>query len=221
LPTNTSIPTPADSVEEFRASVANPSATLTRGSGGQITLIGRRGSNAFHGALYEYLQNNDLNANTWDNNRLGQPRAVIRDNRYGGRLGGAIKKNKTFFFDNYEARRFNSVFQTNRTVPTSTLRQGIVEFQAPSGVQQFNLKTAAVCGPSGNAACDPRGLGLSPSVTAQWALMPLPNLPGIGDGLNTQGFFVNIATPTQTDYGVMRLDHMFTEKITSPSTGTM
>jgi len=212
--TNTSIPTPADSVEEFRASVANPSATLTRGSGGQITLIGRRGSNALHGALYEYLQNNDLNANTWDNNRLGQPRAVIRDNRYGGRLGGPILKNKTFFFANYEARRFNSVFQTNRTVPTATLRQGIVEVQGPSGIEQFNLKTAAVCGSSGNAACDPRGLGLNPSVAAQWAQMPLPNLPGVGDGLNTQGYFVNIGTPIQTDYGVMRLDHMFSEKIT-------
>ena len=76
--TNTSIPTPADSVEEFRANVANPSATLQRGSGGQVTLIGRHGSNDFHGAVYEFLQNNDLNSNTWDNNHAGLAKATDR-----------------------------------------------------------------------------------------------------------------------------------------------
>ncbi|MBZ5602090.1 MAG: carboxypeptidase-like regulatory domain-containing protein [Acidobacteriia bacterium] len=213
---NTSIPTPADSVEEFRANVSNPTASLSRGSGGQITLIGRRGGNEYHWALYEYLQNNDLNSNTWDNNRAGQPKAVIRDNRYGGRIGGAIKKNKTFFFDNYEARRFNSVYQTNRTVPTQSLRNGIIEFNGPSGLESFNLGggSLAICGAAGNAACDPRGLGMNKSVLAQWNQMPLPNLPGIGDGLNTSGYFVNVGVPTNTDYGVMRLDHIFNEKLT-------
>jgi len=211
--TGTSIPTPADSVEEFRANVANPSATLMRGSGGQISLIGRRGSNDFHGALYEFLQNNDLNANTWDNNRAGLAKAIIHDNRFGGRLGGPIQKNKTFFFFNYEGRRFSSVSQTTRTVPTATLRQGIVEFQGPSGLEQFNLKTASICGPNGTGACDPRGLGVDPSIAYQWNLMPLPNLAG-GDGLNTQSYFANIPTPIQTDYGVTRLDHVFNEKFT-------
>ncbi len=210
---STSIPTPADSVEEFRANVANPSANLMRGSGGQITLIGRRGSNAMHGALYEFLQNNDLNANTWDNNRAGLAKAIIHDNRYGGRLGGPIQKNKTFFFGNYEARRFNSTAQVTRTVPTATLRQGIIQIQNGSSLEQFNLKTASVCGTNGNSACDPRGLGLDPSVAAQWAQMPLPNLAG-GDGLNTGSYLANIAVPTKTDYGVLRLDHVFNEKLT-------
>jgi len=221
--TGTSIPTPDDSVEEFRANVANPGATLMRASGGQITLIGRRGSNNFHGALYEYLQNNDLNANTWDNNRAGLAKAIIHDNRFGGRLGGAIKKNKTFFFANYEARRFDSVSQVTRTVPTALLRQGIVQFQGPSGVEQFNLKTAAICnaptGSVGTTACDPRGLGMSPSVAAQFADLPLPNLSG-GDGLNTGSYFANLPTPTETDYGVMRIDHMVTDKLTLNATFT-
>ena len=212
--TNTAIPTPADSVEEFRVDVANPVASFTRASGGQIALIGRRGTNEFHGALYEYLQNEVLNSNTWDNNRVGQKKAPIRDNRFGGRLGGPIQKDKTFFFANYEARRYASVFQTNRTVPTATLRQGIVQFQGPSGIEQFNLKTAAVCGSAGNSLCDPRGIGLNPSVAAQFADMPLPNLPGVGDGLNTSGYFVNFSNPLKTDYGVIRLDHVFNEKLT-------
>ncbi|HZS56495.1 MAG TPA: carboxypeptidase-like regulatory domain-containing protein [Bryobacteraceae bacterium] len=201
--TNTSIPTPADSVEEFRENVANPTASLTRASGGQVTLIGRRGGNELHGALYEYLQNTALNTNTWDNNRVHQPKASIRDNRYGVRLSGPLQKDKTFFFANYEARRFDSVLQTTRTVPTATLRQGIIEIPGPTGVEQFNLKSL-----------DPRGIGLNPSVAAQFADMPLPNLPGVGDGLNTSGYFVNAPTPIQTDYGVMRLDHTFNEKFT-------
>ncbi len=210
--TNTSVPTPADSVEEFRESVSNPNATLMRGSGGQVSLIGRHGSNDFHGALYEYLQNNDLNANTWDNNRAHLAKAIIHDNRFGGRLGGPIQKNKTFFFANYEGRRFSTISQVTRTVPTATLRQGIVQFVGPNGTEQFNLKTAQVCG-NGATACDPRGIGLDPSVAAQWADMPLPNLAG-GDGLNTMSYFANIPTPTQTNYGVIRLDHVFNEKLT-------
>jgi len=210
---STSIPTPADSVEEFRESVSNPNATLMRGSGGQVSLIGRHGSNDFHGALYEYLQNNDLNANTWDNDRAALPKAIIHDNRFGGRLGGPIQKNKTFFFTNIEMRRFDTVAQVTRTVPTQTLRNGIVEFQGPNGVEQFNLKNSQVCGASGSGACDPRGLGLDPSVAAQWADMPLPNLSG-GDNLNTQSYFANLPTPIQTNYGVLRLDHVFNEKFT-------
>lgn len=215
--TGTSIPTPADSVEEFRENVANPSANMMRGSGGQVTLIGRHGSNAFHGALYEYLQNTDLNSNTWDNNRAGLAKAVINDNRYGARLGGPIVKDKTFFFANYEARRFNSVSQVTRTVPTALLRQGIVQFTGPTGIEQFNLKTAAICnapaGGTGTTACDPRGLGMSPAVAAQFAEMPLPNLAG-GDGLNTGSYFANVPTPVETDYGVMRLDHTVNSKLT-------
>jgi hypothetical protein len=212
--TNTSIPTPADSVEEFTANVANPSATLMRASGGQITLIGRHGSNDFHGALYEFLQNNDLNSNTWDNNHLHLAKAIVHDNRYGARLGGPIIKNKTFFFGNYEARRFESSTGVTRTVPTASLRAGILQFQNGSTVEQINLKTAAICGSNGATACDPRGIGISPSVAAQFADMPLPNLGGVGDGLNTSGFYANLPTPIQTDYGVLRMDHIINEKLT-------
>jgi hypothetical protein len=212
---STSIPTPADSVEEFRVNVTNPNATLMRGSGGQVSLIGRRGGNAFHGALYEYLQNNDLNSNTWDNNRAGLAKALIKDNRFGGRLGGPIQKNKTFFFVNYEGHQFPAVTQVTRTVPTQTLRQGILQFPLSNGsIEQISLGTSQICGATGNSACDPRGLGLDPTVKAEMADMPLPNLSGIGDGYNTSGYFANVPTPTETNYGVVRLDHVFSDKIT-------
>ena len=210
---NTAVPTPADSVEEFRVTTANPLANLDRGSGGQITLVGRHGTNQYNGALYEYLQNSALNSNTWDNNHAGIAKAAIRDNRFGARIGGPIRKDKTFFFANYEGRRFASVSQVTRTVPTALLKQGILQFRDGAGnIEQINLANAAICGPGGNQACDPRGLGISPAVKQQFSLMPLPNLPG-GDGLNTGSYLANIPTPVQTDYGVIRLDHTFTDKL--------
>lgn len=211
---NTSVPTPADSVEEFRVTVLTPNSSLMRASGGQITLMGRHGGNNLHGALYEYLQNSKLNSNTWDNNRAGQLKAPIRDNRFGGRLGGRIKQDKTFFFANYEGRRFANVAQVTRTVPTDTLKLGILQFRDAGGnLQRFDLATAAVCGTAGTGACDPRGLGISPAVKAQFAMMPAPNLSGVGDGLNTSGYFFNLAVPVQTDYGVTRLDHAVSSKV--------
>jgi hypothetical protein len=209
----TSLPTPADSIEEFRGSVSNPNANFDRSSGANVALVGRHGTNTMHGALYEYLQNWNLNSNTWDNNHLGLPKAVIHDNRFGGRIGGPIIKNKTFIFGNYEGRRFQSAAQVTRTVPSALLRQGIVQFKDPNGnTEQFNLKNANVCGASGTSACDPRGLGVDPSVLASWSLMPLPNLAG-GDGLNTGSFFGILATPTQEDYGVTRIDHKFNDNL--------
>jgi hypothetical protein len=211
---DTVVPTPADSVEEFRLNLANPNASLERSSGGQMMLVGRRGTNTFHGAGYGYFQNSVLNAATWDNNRAGIAKPKIMDKRFGGRFGGRIIKDKTFFFANYEGRRFSQVTQATRTVPTDTLKQGIVRFRDTAGnVISYNLATTAVCGPSGDQPCDPRGLGISPAVKAQWALMPAGNVAG-GDGLNTTGYLANIPTPIQEDYGVWRLDHNVTEKLT-------
>src|SRR5262249_889191 len=99
---NTAVPTPADSVEEFRVTVLTPNSSLGRAPGAQLTLVGRTGATEFHGAAYEYLKNSNPNSNTWDNNRARQAKAPIRDNRFGGRLGGPIRKNRTFFFANYE-----------------------------------------------------------------------------------------------------------------------
>src|SRR5205823_9444511 len=155
----TALPTPADSIEEFRGGVSNPNANFDRSSGANVTLIGRRGTNVLHGALYEYLQNWNLNSNTWDNNHLALPKAVIHDNRFGGRAGGPIHKDKTFIFGNYEGRRFRSAAQVTRTVPSAFLKQGIVQFRDASGnVQRFDLKKDNVCGAGGTGACDPRGI---------------------------------------------------------------
>jgi len=189
-----------DSVEEFRVGVANPNASFGRGAGGQVSMVGRRGTNDFHGAAYWYHQNDNLNANTWDRNRTGVKKPELKDNRFGGRLGGPIWHEKTFFFVNYEGRRFPRSETINRLVPTDTLKQGILRFKDSSGnVNSYNLSSSLQCG-DGTQRCDPRGIGISPAVKAFWAKMPAGNDATEGDGLNTINLRSTVATPLNNDF---------------------
>jgi hypothetical protein len=207
------LPVPLDSVQEFDIGVADPNSTFGRSSGAQIAMVARHGTNQYHGAVYWYHQNDELNANPWENNRAGIKRTELKDNRGGFRLGGPIWKGKTFFFVNYELRRFPQSQNINRIVPSDALRNGILQFADGTGhVIQYPLATSMLCGTAGNQPCDPRGIGISPSVQAFWNLMPKGNDTTLGDGLNYVGYRGVVSTPIQDDYGVLRLDHAFNEK---------
>ncbi len=203
-----------EATDEFRVAVANSNSTFNRASGGQVTLVQRSGTNQFHGALFWYTQNSFLNANTWDNNRLGLAKPHVEDNRYGGRLGGPIFKDKTFFFAEYEARRYPETFQINSIVPTASLAQGILRFKDAAGnIDSYNLATSSLCG-TGSQMCDPRGVGLSPTMRALMAAEPAGNNPNVAgvDNLNTTGFTANAKSPLTDDFGTFRLDHNITDK---------
>ena len=206
------VPLTSDSVQEFGVGTTNSNASYGRGEGGQFTFITKRGTNALHGALYEYLQNKDLNANTWDRNRVGIPNPKLEDNRFGGAVGGPIWKNHTFIFGNYEGRRFPQSSTISRIVPTDALRAGTLRFRDASGiVRDYPLATSTSCGSGNTSACDPRGLGLNPVVSALWSHLPKGNDSTVGDGLNTIGFRSTVSTPSSSNYGIGRLDHYFTD----------
>jgi len=206
------VPLTSDSVQEFGVGTTNSNASYGRGEGGQFTFITKRGTNALHGALYEYLQNNDLNANTWDRNRVGIPNPKLEDNRFGGAVGGPIWKNHTFIFGNYEGRRFPQSSTISRIVPTDSLRAGTLRFRDASGiVRDYPLAASTSCGSGNTSACDPRGLGLNPVVSALWSHLPKGNDSTVGDGLNTIGFRSTVSTPSSSNYGIGRLDHYFTD----------
>ncbi len=118
------VPLPAESVEEFSAATTNANATFGRGSGAQFVVVTKRGTNRFRGTSYFYRQDDAYNANTWNRNRLQQSKPPLEDNRGGFSLGGPLYRDKTFFFTNYEARRFPRTSTVNRTVPTDTLKAG-------------------------------------------------------------------------------------------------
>src|SRR6202043_2627017 len=99
------VPVPSESIEEFRVATTNPNASFGRASGGNFLFVTKRGTNTLHGSAYEYLQNDNLNANTWTNNRTGIRKPELKDNRFGGSIGGPIWKDRTFVYGNYEGRR--------------------------------------------------------------------------------------------------------------------
>src|SRR5436305_1800489 len=83
-------------------------------------LVTKSGTNDFHGSLYEYRRGTETAANSFFNNRSGVPRAPLLINIFGGSAGGAIKKNKLFYFINYEGRRDASAVSVTRTIPTES-----------------------------------------------------------------------------------------------------
>lgn len=200
----TSVPsslTPAESVEEFRAAVANPDASFGRSAGANVTLVTKQGTNVFHGSLYWYHQNDELNANSWNNNRRGAPKAELKDNRFGFSLGGPLPGRRTHFFTNYEGRRLPGSTNITRVVPTASLRNGVLRFRDAEGnVRDINPLDF-----------DPRRLGANPAVLAVWRRLPLPNAAG-GDGLNTGGFNSDVKTGERDDFGVLRVDHRLGER---------
>ena len=154
------IPTPVESIQEFRVATTNHTASFTGSSGSQTVLVTKRGSSQFHGSLYEYLQNDQLNANRWDLNPIPQARPESRDNRFGATLGGYIpglpEKAKTFFFVNYEGRRMLNTATVSRLVPTDTMKQGVLRFRDATGnIIAYNLATSTQCGPKWQLALRP------------------------------------------------------------------
>ena len=218
-----SIPLGVESIEEYRVGVNNPNATFGRASGGQIGAVSKSGTNSFHGAGYLFHQNSAFNANEWELNQIGRPTPKFHDNRFGGKVGGPIWKNHTFFFFDYEGRRFPSASTFNRLMPTNSLRSGILTFTDcakgfVNGVCQggnpvsYNLKTSTLCG-NGTTACDPRAIGISPSVQALWNLDPQGTTPTNGaDGLNNLSFTGTAVTPLKTNFYDGRIDHEITKK---------
>jgi len=131
------LPTTLDSVQEFRVTTSNYNADQGAGSGAQVSLVTKSGTNGFHGSLYEYHRNTITSANDWfvkgAEARSGQsnlPDKLLR-NIFGVSLGGPLKKDRLFFFfANYEGTRQREQESTVRTIPTS----------GPSGLCQGNLR---------------------------------------------------------------------------------
>jgi hypothetical protein len=115
----------ADSVGEFKVQLSNYSAEYGETGGGVVNFSLKSGSNQFHGAGFEYNVNPVFNADGLLNNAYGSPKSTYKENNFGANLGGPIRKNKTFFFFNYEGDRYSQyAFGGLTTVPTSPMLKG-------------------------------------------------------------------------------------------------
>jgi len=209
------VPVPIESTEEFQVATANPNASFGRSSGGQVALMTKAGSNAYHGSVYEYHNDDALNANGWGNDRLGLVKPQSVDNRFGATFGGPILKQHLWAFVNYEGRRFHDSSTFTAVVPTASLQQGILKFpdaSTPANIDSYSFQPGSITTACGGVSCDPRNLGFNSVIKSQLALYPAGNNSSVGDGLNTTGFTFNTPTPIRTDIGVVRLDYRINDK---------
>lgn len=170
-----------DSVQEFRVTTTNANADEGRVSGAQINFVTKSGTNALHGSLYEYRRGTETAANDYFNNLSGLPKPALLINIFGGTAGGPIKKDRIFYFINYEGRRDASASATTRTVPSDLLRQGILQYKNNTGgITQLDA--------AGLKAVDPAGIGINPASLALFNQYPHSNDSTLGDGLNFVGY---------------------------------
>ena len=202
----------AEAVEEFRVNTMTSGANSGRSAGAQINVVTKSGSNQFRGSLFEFHRNTIFTANDWfSNHAVPQvPRRTLLRNTYGGAIGGPIKKDKLFFFYSYEGRRDASSSPISpRTVPTATLGQGIIRFNASNGtVGQLTAADLAQIFPDTN--------GINPAALAalkKGAAYGV-NSTGVGDGLNTGGFIFNAPARVQLNSHVSRIDYNLTQNQT-------
>jgi hypothetical protein len=220
------MPTPVDSIEEFKVSTTNQTADFNNSSGLQVSIITKRGSNAWHGTAYDYYLDNNFSGNTWENNQQKGTPSYVRvpdwhRNWFGGAVGGPIIPKdilggKTYFFFNYQGTRWPGNSETiSKLVPSADMRNGILHDPSCSNPQAsnctYNLNTL-----------DPRGIGLNSYIQQLWTKYMPVVAPGAGcgsltgdgfcDGVNTLAFRANLTLPQNDNFAVVRLDHDFGQK---------
>ena len=154
------IPAP-DTIAEFKVQTGMYDASYGRSSGANVDIIGKSGSNAFHGSLWEFFRNDALNANDFFLNLNGQPRPVLKQNQFGGTFGGPIKRDKTFFFVSYQGS-----IQVNGQAPgalESAILPPLTDDRSPAALGAlFGGQTGAF----GGVAVAPDGSNINPVALA-------------------------------------------------------
>ncbi len=213
-----------DVIEEVRVITSPVDAEFGRGSG-QVQLSTRSGTNEFHGSVYDFHRNTALNANNWFNNLRGDPRDALILNQFGGRLGGPILRQRTFFHFAYEGQRLRTASAVTASTYTQTARQGIFRFYpgAQNGNADAAVPTVDVVGNPVRPASatgelqsinlfgrDPNRQGFDPTGTVRKLLtvMPLPNDFRSGDGLNSAGYTWRRRETDDSNQYNLKIDHL-------------
>lgn len=111
----------SDTIQEFKVQTSLYDAEYGRNSGANVNVVTKSGGPSFHGNVYEFFRNEVLNANTFFFNKTGTRRPILRQNQYGGTIGGPIIPNKTFFFAAYQGTRQTNGASLSASSSTLTL----------------------------------------------------------------------------------------------------
>lgn len=196
-----------DALEEFKILTNSFSAEYGRTGGGVILATIKGGTNAFHGVMFEFLRNDKLNARNFFA-PPSQQKPVLRQNQFGGALGGPIRKDKTFFFVDWQGTRFRNAAVRTSSVPTAALRAG--DFTGLATI--YDPDTTRVQGNSvlrdplpGNRIPGSRFDGAAAKVMAFY---PDPNGPGLANNYVLAG-----PGRRQDDQGDLRIDHSVSDAV--------
>ncbi|MEO8368976.1 MAG: TonB-dependent receptor [Candidatus Solibacter sp.] len=213
-----------DSLQEFRVTTTNANADQGRSSGAQIALVTKSGGNQFHGSLYEYHRNTLTSANDWFSNKAGVQRPQLIRNNFGGSVGGPIKKDKLFFFFNYEGFREAKGSVVVNQIPLATLGQGTVRYFSangasdptcpagtPSGVTCLTRQQISQSYATANRV-DPGTNSTGLAILAAAAAKYTPNDTTVGDGLNTSGIRFNSSAPVKQSTAAAKIDYLLNSK---------
>ncbi len=184
-----------DGMAEFKLNVNAYSPEYGRSNGGTVMVIGKSGSNRFHGSAFEFFRNEALNAR----NLFAQPgpNPEFRRNQYGLTLGGPIQDNKTFFFVDWQGTRLRTGLTRFSVVPTLAQRQGV--FVQPI----YDPATSPRVQFPGNTIPSNRFDSLGVQILSHY---PLPNVAGASN-------YVRTATePDNQDQADFRMDRYFGDK---------
>jgi hypothetical protein len=235
------MPTPVDSIEEFKVGTTNQTADFNSSAGAQVQLVTKRGGNQIHGTVYEYYLDNNWSANTFDNNASGTALPSYHYSHFGAAAGGPIIPKtflggKTYLFGNFEGFRFPNSITVTKAVPSDGMRLGLLQFNGtvynlnPNAVlypSSAPLNGALVPGtlyPGSGTTLDPLGLGISPTMQELWKFMPEALVPNGADPnskcsslsrcdhFNVQQFKGNMPLVWNDNFFVARLDHDFGSK---------
>ncbi len=194
-----------DAVREYNVLGHSYGAEYGKRSGGQITVVTSSGTNQWHGAAFEYLRNNALDARRFFNATEGAP--PFKRNQFGGSLGGPIVKDKMFVFGTYEGFRERLNDDTTAIVPSAQARQGLIPCYLA-----YPTNTAAACPDRGAYVPAPN---LVPGILPFFRYWPAPNGPELlQNGLPTGSAYsyTNPWRPVNEDFGLTRGDYNLSTK---------
>ncbi|MBV8901995.1 MAG: TonB-dependent receptor, partial [Acidobacteriia bacterium] len=209
---------PVEATEEFKVLTNNMSAEFGRTGGGIISVISKSGTNQLHGSLFEYFRNSVLTANDFFANKAGAPRLSLNLNQFGGAVSGPIKKDKLFYFFNYEGVRKRQTQAVTLISPTPLQRAGDFSqtFTSSGALIKIYDPLTTIPNPdptmkgtylrsqfAGNKIDISR---INPVAAAIMKYYPLPNLPGTAVS-QAQNLFLTGGNPLDNDTATVKIDY--------------
>ncbi len=197
-----------DALQEFRVKSSTYSAEFGHSPGGQFSFVTRSGTNSLHGTAFDYLRNNYFDANDWFNDRYGVAQPALRQNDFGGTIGGPVLlpwiysgRERTFFLVSYEGLRLAQPQAADiQYVPDTYMRQ-----QADPALQSILNAFPAQNGLDYGSAADPN---LAEFIEA-YSLPSTVNSTSVRIdqkiGSNSTAFFRFSDTPTPTDSRIISM----------------